>query len=205
MIVVVVEVLCNENFKFDVFMFNIMILEEVFKKLEFLKEIEIYNQLQWMIVYVKGEEVLEDKILVYNYLIDWVMLDDLVEDWLVIININCGVIIFEMLFEFVFGIVVNFIVLVWQGFYQDKVIYWVVFNFVLQGGCFWGDGYGSLDYIICFELFLFYYDEVGYVGMVLVGNYMECIQFFIIYSFIFYLDGEYIIFVCVIDGLEVVY
>lgn len=46
MIVVVVEVLCNENFKFDVLMFNIIILEEVFKKLEFLKEIEIYNQLQ---------------------------------------------------------------------------------------------------------------------------------------------------------------
>jgi cyclophilin family peptidyl-prolyl cis-trans isomerase len=133
------------------------------------------------------------------------MLDDLAEDRLVTINTNRGAITLEMLPEFAPGTVANFIALVRQGFYQDKAIHRVVPNFVLQGGCPRGDGYGSLDYTIRSELPPLYYDEAGYVGMASAGNHTECTQFFITHSPTPHLDGEYTIFARVTDGLEVVH
>ena len=107
--------------------------------------------------------------------------------------------------EFAPGTVANFIALVRQGFYQDKTIHRVVPNFVIQGGCPRGDGYGSLDYTIRSELPPLYYDEAGYVGMASAGNHTECTQFFITHSPTPHLDGEYTIFARVTDGLEVVH
>ncbi|MCR9053409.1 MAG: peptidylprolyl isomerase [bacterium] len=133
------------------------------------------------------------------------MLDDLSEDRLVTINTNRGAITLEMMPEFAPGTVANFIALVRQGFYQDKTIHRVVPNFVIQGGCPRGDGYGSLDYTIRSELPPLYYDEAGYVGMASAGNHTECTQFFITHSPTPHLDGEYTIFARVTDGLEVVH
>ncbi|KGE85000.1 hypothetical protein IX84_30205 [Phaeodactylibacter xiamenensis] len=127
------------------------------------------------------------------------------EDRLVTINTNRGAITLEMMPEFAPGTVANFIALVRQGFYQDKTIHRVVPNFVIQGGCPRGDGYGSLDYTIRSELPPLYYDEAGYVGMASAGNHTECTQFFITHSPTPHLDGEYTIFARVTDGLEVVH
>ncbi|NRA48556.1 MAG: peptidylprolyl isomerase, partial [Phaeodactylibacter sp.] len=81
----------------------------------------------------------------------------------------------------------------------------VVPNFVAQGGCPRGDGYGSLDYTIRTELAPIHYDEGGYVGMASAGNHTECTQFFITHSPTLHLDGEYTIFARVSEGMDIVH
>mgnify|MGYP001945364371 FL=1 len=205
MIAVAAEALRNDNLNFSALMSNTDILKQALEKLELPKEIETYNQLQHTIAYLQEEELPEPKLPEYNHPIDWAMLDDLPEDRLITINTNRGAITLEMMPELAPGTVANFIALVRQGFYQDKTIHRVVPNFVIQGGCPRGDGYGSLDYSIRSELPPVYYDKAGYVGMASAGNHTECTQFFITHSPAPHLDGEYTIFARVTDGLEIVH
>ena len=205
MIAIAAGALKNDNLKFGALMSNTTILEQALEKLELPKEIETYNQLQNTIAYLKEEDAPEPKVPAYNHPIDWAMLDDLSEDQQVTINTNRGTITLEMMPELAPGTVANFVALARQGFYQGKTIHRVVPNFVVQGGCPRGDGYGSLDYSIRSELSPVYYDRAGYVGMASAGNHTECTQFFITHSPALHLDGEYTIFARIIDGLEVVY
>ena len=78
-------------------------------------------------------------------------------------------------------------------------------NFVVQGGCPRGDGYGSLDYSIRSELPPLSYDREGLVGMASAGNHTEGTQFFITHSPALHLDGNYTIFARVVDGMDVVH
>ncbi|RMF25715.1 MAG: peptidylprolyl isomerase [Bacteroidetes bacterium] len=103
------------------------------------------------------------------------------------------------------GTVANFIDLVRQGFYDGKNFHRVVPNFVIQGGCPRGDGYGSLDYTIRSELPYLHYDDEGYVGMASAGNHTECTQFFITHSPTPHLDGNYTLFARVVSGMDVVH
>ena len=103
------------------------------------------------------------------------------------------------------GSVLNFINLVDKGFYAGKKFHRVVPNFVIQGGCPRGDGYGSLDYTIRSELPSLSYDEQGYVGMASAGRHTEGTQFFITHSPTLHLDGEYTIFGKVTEGMDVVH
>ncbi|NRB62159.1 MAG: peptidylprolyl isomerase [Saprospiraceae bacterium] len=103
------------------------------------------------------------------------------------------------------GSVANFISLAVDNFFNDKPFHRVVPNFVIQGGCPRGDGYGGLNYSIRSELADLYYDQAGYVGMASAGNHTEGTQFFITHSPTPHLDGNYTIFARVIDGLSNVY
>ncbi|MEQ8703187.1 MAG: peptidylprolyl isomerase [Phaeodactylibacter sp.] len=205
MIAVSAEALRNDNLNFDALISNTSILEKALEELELPKEIETYNQLQQTIAYIKGEELPSPRVPAYNHPIDWAMLNDLSEDRLVTITTNRGDITLEMMPEIAPGTVANFIALVRQGFYQEKAIHRAVPNFVIQGGCPRGDGYGSLDYTIRSELPPVYYDQAGYVGMASAGNHTECTQFFITHSPTPHLDGEYTIFARVTEGLEIVH
>ena len=103
------------------------------------------------------------------------------------------------------GSVSNFIALAEDNFYDGKTIHRVVPNFVIQGGCPRGDGYGSLDYTIRSELGPRYYDDEGYVGMASAGADTEGTQWFITHSPTPHLDGRYTIFGKVTAGMEVVH
>ncbi len=103
------------------------------------------------------------------------------------------------------GSVSNFIGLAEDNFYDGKTIHRVVPNFVIQGGCPRGDGYGSLDYTIRSELGPSYYDDEGYVGMASAGADTEGTQWFITHSPTPHLDGRYTIFGKVTAGMEVVH
>jgi len=103
------------------------------------------------------------------------------------------------------GSVANFISLANNNFFDNKVYHRVVPNFVIQGGCPRGDGYGSLDYSIRSELSQLYYDDEGYVGMASAGLHTEGTQWFVTHSPTPHLDGKYTIFGKVIEGMEVVH
>ena len=101
------------------------------------------------------------------------------------------------------GSVANFVTLAKDDFYDGKPIHRVVPNFVIQGGCPRGDGYGSLDYTIRTELPQLYYEEEGLIGMASAGLHTEGTQWFITHSPTMHLSGKYTIFGKVSDGMDV--
>lgn len=103
------------------------------------------------------------------------------------------------------GSVLNFIQLSESSYYDGKTIHRMVPNFVIQGGCPRGDGYGSLDYSIRSEVPNLYYDDEGYLGMASAGPDTEGVQWFITHSPTPHLDGRYTIFGKVIEGMKVVH
>ncbi|MEO5581392.1 MAG: peptidylprolyl isomerase [Saprospiraceae bacterium] len=100
--------------------------------------------------------------------------------------------------------VLNFVRLGKSEFFNGKNFHRVVPNFVIQGGCPRGDGYGSMDYTIRTESPPIYYNKAGMVGMASSGVHTESCQFFITHSSTPHLDGNYTIFAEVISGLDVV-
>lgn len=203
MIAVAAIALRNERLGYDRYIDSLGVLENALERLELPKEIESYNELQHTIAFLKGEEKPAPKVPDYNHPIDWSKIDRIKDGQHVIINTEKGDIELEMMSQEAPGTVANFIALVQQGFYQGKAFHRVVPNFVAQGGCPRGDGYGSLDYTIRSELPHLHYDEEGYVGMASAGNHTECTQFFITYSPTPHLDGNYTIFAKVSKGMEV--
>jgi cyclophilin family peptidyl-prolyl cis-trans isomerase len=77
-------------------------------------------------------------------------------------------------------------------------------NFVAQGGCHRGDGYGGEDYSIRSEFSYAKFKE-GAVGMASAGKDTEGTQWFITHSPAPHLDGRYTVFAHVIKGMEIVH
>ncbi len=99
--------------------------------------------------------------------------------------------------------VANFLKLTGQGFYDGVVLHRVVPDFVTQGGCPRGDGWGSPGYQIRCEYNGLNYDT-GMVGMALSGKDTGGSQFFITHSPQPHLDGRYTIFGKVVEGLSLI-
>ena len=100
--------------------------------------------------------------------------------------------------------VANFINLAQEGFYNGLTFHRVVPNFVVQGGCPRGDGWGDAGYYIRSEFSQHRYDE-GSVGIAHDGKDTGGSQFFITHSPQHHLDGRYTIFGRVTRGMDVVY
>ena len=100
--------------------------------------------------------------------------------------------------------VANFINLAESGFYRGLTFHRVVPNFVVQGGCPRGDGWGDAGYFIRSEFTRYRYDE-GYVGMATDGKDTGGSQFFITLSPQHHLDGRYTVFGRVTNGMNVVW
>jgi HEAT repeat protein len=97
----------------------------------------------------------------------------------------------------------NFVRLARAGFYSGLTFHRVVPNFVAQGGCPRGDGWGGPGYTIRCEINRDRY-LAGTVGMALSGKDTGGSQFFITYSPIPRLDGKYTVFARVVSGQDVV-
>jgi HEAT repeat protein/cyclophilin family peptidyl-prolyl cis-trans isomerase len=100
--------------------------------------------------------------------------------------------------------VANFINLAEAGFYNGLTFHRVAPNFVVQGGCPRGDGWGDAGYYIRSEFTQHRYDE-GYVGIATDGKDTGGSQFFITLSPQPHLDGRYTIFGRVTNGMDVVW
>ncbi|MCX6834479.1 MAG: peptidylprolyl isomerase [candidate division Zixibacteria bacterium] len=120
-----------------------------------------------------------------------------------LIQTNRGVIEIELLFDAAPLTVLNFIDLVNQGFYDGLIFHRVVPNFVIQGGCPRGDGWGGPPYFIRCEYSDLPYER-GTVGIATSGRDTGGSQFFITHSPQPHLDGRYTVFGQVISGMDVV-
>jgi cyclophilin family peptidyl-prolyl cis-trans isomerase/HEAT repeat protein len=100
--------------------------------------------------------------------------------------------------------VANFVNLAQEGYYNGLTFHRVVPNFVVQGGCPRGDGWGDAGYFIRSEFSRYRYDE-GYVGIAHDGKDTGGSQFFITHSPQHHLDGRYTVFGRVTRGMDVVY
>ncbi len=174
------------------------------KKLELPAAIETYNEIQGTIDFFQGTTT-EKKVTTFNHSIDLSLLSRVTNSAAAVIQTDKGKIRLDLFPLLAPGTVTNFIKLAESGFFKDKNFHRVVPNFVIQGGCPRGDGYGSLDYSIRSELPLAHYDNEGYVGMASSGNHTEGTQFFITHSPTPHLDGSYTIFAKVTEGMEAVH
>ena len=166
--------------------------------------IETYNALAGCIATLNGENYIAEAV-PYNHPIDWQAIDNLRDTVSAEVITSAGTILIDLYVSATPGSCLNFIQLSRNRFYNGKVFHRVVPNFVIQGGCPRGDGYGSLDYTIRSELLPFNYDQGGYIGMASAGNHTECTQWFITHSPTPHLDGNYTIFGKVRSGMDVVH
>lgn len=185
---------------------DITFLDSTLAALKLPQEQETFQEVQQTIANFQGRENAPPGTPAYNHPIDWQIITQLPAKPRAIIQTAKGNITLELFPNHAPGSVANFVALARSKFFDGKVFHRVVPNFVVQGGCPRGDGYGSLDYSIRSELAAdFYYDQEGYVGMASAGNHTEGTQFFITHSPTPHLDGRYTIFARVIEGMSVVH
>jgi cyclophilin family peptidyl-prolyl cis-trans isomerase len=120
-----------------------------------------------------------------------------------VITTTKGRIVIELFVNESPGSVENFFSLASSHYYDGKVFHRVVPNFVIQGGCPRGDGFGGEDYSIRSELGPLRYKE-GSVGMASAGKDTEGVQWFITHSPTPHLEGSYSIFGQVTEGMDIV-
>ena len=92
--------------------------------------------------------------------------------------------------------------LVTAGYYNGKFFHRVVPDFVAQGGCPRGDGYGAMDWTLRTEIGLEGF-TTGAVGLASAGKDTESCQFFIMLADAPHLDGRYTRFAHVVSGMEI--
>lgn len=190
------------NLKLNTFDYGF--LNDAINKLSLPKDLESFNFLVDAINFLQDTTM--QKVESMNVKdIDWTMLQEVSDSTSATIRTNRGDILLALKPSTAPGTVSNFISLAQDNFYDDKVFHRVVPNFVAQGGCPRGDGYGSLDYTIRSEVPDVSYNKEGKVGMASAGNHTESCQFFITHSPTMHLDGNYTIFAEVIDGMDIVH
>lgn len=94
--------------------------------------------------------------------------------------------------------------LVTAGYYNGKAFHRMVPNFVVQGGCPRGDGYGGMPWTLRTEIGRTPF-TAGSVGLASAGRDTESCQFFITHSATPHLDGRYTRFGEVVEGMDVVW
>ncbi|MEM1121093.1 MAG: peptidylprolyl isomerase, partial [Bacteroidota bacterium] len=194
----------NDNFK-AALQDSLPIIVTAQQNLKMPEATETYNEVQKAIDFFNGVPAKENVTPEFNHPIDMILLNRVTTSAAAVMQTDKGKIRMELYPLLAPGTVTNFIKLAESGFFKDKNFHRVVPNFVIQGGCPRGDGYGSLDYSIRSELPLAYYDSEGFVGMASAGKHTEGTQFFITHSPTPHLDGNYTIFAKVTEGIEAVH
>lgn len=140
----------------------------------------------------------------YNHPINWQNITKIKDNQKVRILTNKGEIIIECKINDAPATVANFLNLVDSGYYNGKYFHRMVPNFVVQGGCPRGDGWGALNWSQRTEVSNFLSYKPGSVGIASAGKDSEGVQFFITHTYTPHLDGRYTIFAEVIKGMDIV-
>ncbi|MBK7940164.1 MAG: peptidylprolyl isomerase [Lewinellaceae bacterium] len=183
---------------------RIQIMKNALAKLKIPRDVEAYTALDKAIAYFEERPEPAKPLIAYNHPFDWEDLKKLGAKSEVTIETAKGKVVLDMYPLWAPGSVANFLDLAGSGYFNGKTFHRVVPNFVIQGGCPRGDGYGALDYSIRTEIGLVWYDGEGYLGMASAGPDTEGTQFFITHSATPHLSGRYTIFGKVKSGMEVV-
>ncbi|NOT36354.1 MAG: hypothetical protein HOP11_03125 [Saprospiraceae bacterium] len=167
------------------------------------RDIETYNEIENTISQIKKVKF-QPKVIEYNTPISWTQLVQLKDTIAAEINTEKGKIEIELYSKIAPASVANFLKLIQQNYFNNKIIHRVVPNFVIQIGCPRGDGYGSLDYSLRTEVSTeLNYMQEGVIGMANAGPDTECNQFFITYSPTPHLDGKYSVFGKMNKGMDI--
>mgnify|MGYP000427091252 CR=1 FL=1 len=201
---VAAEILADSTLAMKTFYPNSSFLHVAKRNLKLPQETETLYYINSAINTFDGGTPVENEIPEFNRPIDWTTLDKFEGDIKARIETKKGDIILDLFPLKAPGSVINFIKLSGEGFYDGKNFHRMVPNFVLQGGCPRGDGYGSLDYSIRSEIPNLYYNDGGYLGMASAGPHTEGVQWFITHSSTPHLDGRYTIFGKISNGMNVV-
>lgn len=140
----------------------------------------------------------------YNHPIDWNAVKQIPEDQKVRIVTSQGDIVLQCFVNDAPATVWNFLTLVDSGYYNGRRFHRVVPQFVIQGGCPRGDGWGSPDWSQRSEFSNYLEYSTGSVGIASSGRDTEGAQFFITHCSTPHLDGRYTLFARVIEGMDVV-
>lgn len=140
----------------------------------------------------------------FNHPIDWKYAKKLKSTEKVQILTSKGTMVMSCYVNEAPGSVVNFLKLVDQGYYNKKYFHRMVPEFVVQGGCPRGDGWGALNWTQRSEFSSVLNYKKGSVGLASAGKDSEGVQFFITHGFTPSLDGRYTIFGEITQGLDII-
>ncbi|MBT1704203.1 peptidylprolyl isomerase [Chryseosolibacter indicus] len=178
-------------------------LAEGAKKLSLPKDNEALQPVEKAIAYFerrKAKPVVNE----FNHPIDWDFIKNIKNNQEAIVKTTKGNVRIQLLTDEAPGSVANFVKLAQSNYFDGKPFHRVVPNFVIQGGCNRGDGWGSEDYSIRSEFTTRKY-KTGSVGMASAGKDTEGTQWFITHSPTPHLDGRYTIFAEVVEGMDLVH
>lgn len=201
------DMLTNPNLGFQQAYPDWQFITEAQKKLVLPRDVETWLVLQRVINFFSGKP---DENPTYTgkanlVEIDWQMVMEIKENPVAVINTSKGSIAIRLLVEEAPATITQFVRLAKGGYYNNKTFHRVVPNFVVQGGCSRGDGFGGFEATIPSELGLQRYWQAGCVGMASAGKNTESTQFFITHAPTIHLDGNYTMFAKVSEGMSVVH
>ncbi|MFT4659839.1 MAG: cyclophilin family peptidyl-prolyl cis-trans isomerase [Patiriisocius sp.] len=166
------------------------------------KELEALVEMRKSIAYLSDEAV-EDYKPKYNHPLDWQLIMKLPSRPVIELKTSKGVIEWELYLDKIPGAVSTIVNLIDSGYYDNKIFHRIVPNFVAQGGCPRGDGWGSLNFSLRSE----YADGMDYtagaIGLASAGENTESCQFFMCHSATPHLDDRYSVIGRVTKGLDV--
>ncbi len=177
-------------------------LQKARDKLSLPKDFESIISLEMAIAYFEEKKITAKKN-DFNHPTPWSIVKKIPRDQKAVIKTSRGNISIRLFVEEAPGSVANFVTLVSNNYYNDKYFHRVAPNFVVQGGCPRGDGWGSEDYSIRSEFTTRRY-TTGSIGMASAGKDTEGTQWFITHSPTPHLDGRYTLFAEVERGMDVV-
>ncbi len=181
-------------------------LNQVIQQLTLPRDFETYVDLKKTINQLENKPYIYQNYFQsgYDFPIDWNYINKISYKQKVKLTTNKGVIIMECKVNDAPASTCNFLKLVDSGYYNNKYFHRMVPNFVVQGGCPRGDGWGSLNWIQKSEFTNELYYKPGSVGLASAGKDSEGVQFFITHTYTSNLDGRYTIFAEVVEGMEIV-
>lgn len=140
----------------------------------------------------------------YRHPIDWEYVKLIPENLKIKVTTNKGSFVMVLKVNEAPGSVVNFLKLLDSNYYDKRYFHRMVPDFVVQGGCPRGDGWGSLNWTQRSELSNNLVYKSGSVGLASAGKDSEGVQFFVTHTWTPHLDGRYTIFAELIEGMEVI-
>lgn len=183
--------------------FPIPVLNYVSNHLALPKDLETWLDVQKTIAFINRQPYVY-KPAPINNTIDWTYISRIPDDQKVRITTSKGIIILHCRVNDAPTSVANFLKLVDSGYYNGKYFHRMVPDFVIQGGCPRGDGWGSLDWVQKSEFSNWLRYKPGSTGLASSGKDSEGVQFFITHTYTSNLDGRYTIFAEVVEGMDVV-
>ncbi|RTQ50636.1 hypothetical protein EJV47_08350 [Hymenobacter gummosus] len=184
---------------------NLALLRSAQQRIRLPRDVETWQALQQALDYLESKPApTPTPSAASQHPIDWALVESIPAGQRVAVVTGKGRVELRLLVEEAPGSVASFVQLVRQGFYNGKNFHRVVPNFVAQGGCPRGDGWGGTDYTLRSEFADRGYAE-GAVGLASAGKDTESCQWFITHSPTPHLDGRYTIFAVVDKGMDIVH